>query len=205
MRIPRESFGKVWFYMTFAYNPRPLELHDGWDVIVVGGGPAGVTAAYSAAREGAKTLLIEATGALGGMSTMGMVPAWCPFSDKEKIIYRGLAERIFNAGKAETKFVDPDRLDWVPINPESMKVIYDDLMKEVGVKVLFGTVLSDVDSSDGNINALIVTNKAGLSFERNTRTSPSPPNNTADFSVATIPQKVCGLPGHTQASSSSRT
>lgn len=166
MRIQRESFGKVWFYMTFAYNPRPLELHDGWDVIVVGGGPAGVTAAYSAAREGAKTLLIEATGALGGMSTMGMVPAWCPFSDKEKIIYRGLAERIFNAGKAETKFVDPDRLDWVPINPESMKVIYDDLMKEVGVKVLFGTVLSDVDSSDGNINALIVTNKAGLSAYR---------------------------------------
>lgn len=94
---------------------------------------------------------------------MGMVPAWCPFSDKEKIIYRGLAERIFNAGKAETPFVDPKRLDWVPINPEVMKVIYDDLMNEVGVKVLFGTMLSSVDTEDGNINAIIVTNKAGLS------------------------------------------
>ena len=114
--------------MSYTLKPREIPMHDGYDVIVVGGGPAGVAAAYSAAREGANTLLIEATGALGGMSTMGMVPAWCPFSDKEKIIYRGLAERIFNAGKAETPFVDPKRLDWVPINPEVMKVIYDDLM-----------------------------------------------------------------------------
>ncbi|HIX91772.1 MAG TPA: FAD-dependent oxidoreductase [Firmicutes bacterium] len=149
--------------MSYTLKPREIPMHDGYDVIVVGGGPAGVAAAYSAAREGANTLLIEATGALGGMSTMGMVPAWCPFSDKEKIIYRGLAERIFNAGKAQTPFVDPKRLDWVPINPEVMKVIYDDLMNEVGVKVLFGTVLSSVDAEDGTINAIIVTNKAGLS------------------------------------------
>ncbi|MCI8388817.1 MAG: FAD-dependent oxidoreductase [Clostridiales bacterium] len=148
---------------TYQLKPREITLHDGYDVIVVGGGPAGVTAAYSAAREGAKTLLIEATGALGGMSTMGMVPAWCPFSDKEKIIYCGLAERILNLSKTATPFVDPKRLDWVPINPESMKVIYDDLMAEVGVEVLFGTVLSDVDSSSGKINAIIVTNKAGMS------------------------------------------
>jgi hypothetical protein len=154
--------------MNYQMKQREIPLHDEFDVIIVGGGPAGVTAAYSAAREGAKTLLIEATTALGGMSTMGMVPAWCPFSDKEKIIYRGLAERIFNAGKAETKFVDPKRLDWVPINPESMKVIYDEMMEEVGVKVLFGTVLSSVDTSvsddgESKVDTIIVTNKAGLS------------------------------------------
>lgn len=48
---------------------------------------------------GAKTLLIEAMGQLGGMGTAGMVPAWCPFSDGEKIIYRGLAEKIFEASR----------------------------------------------------------------------------------------------------------
>ncbi|MGM9653568.1 MAG: FAD-dependent oxidoreductase [Eubacteriales bacterium] len=149
--------------MAYQMKARTLTLHDGYDVIVVGGGPSGVAAAVSAAREGAKTLLIEATGALGGMSTMGLVPAWCPFSDKEKIIYRGLAERILNAGKAQMKFVDPASLNWVPINPEVMKRVYDDLCTEFGVEVLFGTMLSDADAENGHINAIIVTNKAGLS------------------------------------------
>ena len=76
-----------------------IKVNDQWDVIVVGGGPAGCTAAISAAREGARTLLIEAMGQLGGMGTAGMVPAWCPFSDGEKIIYRGLAEKIFRASR----------------------------------------------------------------------------------------------------------
>lgn len=71
-----------------------IKVDDQWDVIIVGGGPAGCTAAIAAAREGAKTLLIEAMGQLGGMGTAGMVPAWCPFSDGEKIIYKGLAEKI---------------------------------------------------------------------------------------------------------------
>lgn len=72
-----------------------------WDVIVVGGGPAGCTSAISAAREGAHTLLIEAGGQLGGMGTAGLVPTWSPFSDGEKIIYRGLAEKIFVESKKE--------------------------------------------------------------------------------------------------------
>ena len=45
---------------------REIALDDSWDVIVVGGGPAGCTAAAAAAREGAKTLLVEGTGCLGG-------------------------------------------------------------------------------------------------------------------------------------------
>ena len=82
---------------TLAMKRRKIQIDSDWDVIVVGGGPSGCTAAISAAREGAKTLLIEATGQLGGMGTTGMIPAWCPFSDGEKIIYRGLAEKVFRA------------------------------------------------------------------------------------------------------------
>lgn len=48
-----------------------IAVDDRWDVIVIGGGPGGCTAAISAAREGAKTLLIEAMGQLGGMGTAG--------------------------------------------------------------------------------------------------------------------------------------
>ena len=46
-----------------------IKVDDQWDVIIVGGGPAGCTAAIAATREGAKTLLIEAMGQLGGMVT----------------------------------------------------------------------------------------------------------------------------------------
>jgi Dehydrogenases (flavoproteins) len=148
--------------MNYTMQTRSIPYDDSWDVIVVGGGPAGVTAAAAAARDGARTLLIEATGCLGGMSTMGLVPAWCPFSDKEKIIYCGLAERIFTASKAAMPFLNQAQMDWVPIDPEKMKVIYDDLMDEFGVTVLFNTVLSGVDTSDGKVTALLVTNKNGL-------------------------------------------
>ena len=105
-----------------TYTPRPvaLPLDDSWDVIVVGGGPAGCTAAAAAAREGAKTLLVEASGMLGGAGTGALVNAWCPFSDQEKIIYRGLAEKVFNRCKEGQPHVKADALDWVAIDPERL-------------------------------------------------------------------------------------
>src|ERR1700722_7468038 len=118
---------------------RSLPLDDSWDVIVVGGGPAGSTAAIAAAREGAKTLLIEQTGALGGSGTSALVPAWCPFSEKEKIIYRGLAEKVFTRAKKDLRHVKKGALDWVPIEAETLKRVYDDLVTEAGVTVLFHT------------------------------------------------------------------
>jgi cation diffusion facilitator CzcD-associated flavoprotein CzcO len=71
---------------------REIPVNTDYDVIVAGGGPAGCAAAAAAARNGAKTLLLEATSTLGGMGTIGLVPRFCPFSDQEKIIYRGIAE-----------------------------------------------------------------------------------------------------------------
>ena len=85
---------------------REIVLNTDYDVIVVGGGPSGCTSAIAAAREGAKTLLIEATGMLGGMGTAGLVPAWCPFSDGEKTIYRGLAQKIFEMTKSRMNVIN---------------------------------------------------------------------------------------------------
>ncbi|CQR55008.1 FAD-dependent oxidoreductase [Paenibacillus riograndensis] len=96
-----------------------IPLQDSWDVIVVGGGPAGCTAAAAAAREGARTLLVEATSSLGGMGTSGLVPAWCPFSDLEQIIYRGLAVKVFESLKAQMPHVRKDAMDWVPMTRRS--------------------------------------------------------------------------------------
>lgn len=152
-------------YHTFV--PRPILLDDSWDVIVAGGGPSGCTAAAAASREGARTLLIESTGALGGSGTSALVPAWCPFSDKEKIIYRGLAEKVFTAAKKGCPHVKSSELDWVPINAEWLKRVYDDLVTEAGVTVLFQTVLSAVETNDeGSVTTLMVSNKRGLSALR---------------------------------------
>ncbi|ASA20715.1 FAD-dependent oxidoreductase [Paenibacillus donghaensis] len=148
---------------TYKLQRLELPVDGGWDVIVVGGGPAGCTAAAAAAREGARTLLIEATGSLGGMGTSGLVPAWCPFSDKETIIYRGLAMKVFEELKQQMPHVDREALDWVPIEPEKLKVIYDQLVLEAGVTVLFQTTLGSVETDgDGRITALITASKNGL-------------------------------------------
>jgi len=140
-----------------------IPVNNSWDVIIVGGGPAGCTAAAAAAREGAKTLLVEATGSLGGMGTSGLVPAWCPFSDKEVVIYRGLAMKVFESLKEQMPHVSKEAMDWVPIDPEKLKRIYDDLVLEAGVTVLFHTLLGSVETDDdGNVIALITASKNGL-------------------------------------------
>jgi hypothetical protein len=149
---------------TYTLQTRNIPLSGSWDVIVAGGGPAGCTAAASAAREGARTLLVEFSGSLGGSGTSALVPAWCPFSDKEKIIYRGLAERVFEQCKAGMPHVPRENLDWVPIDPERLKRVYDELISSSGATVLFNTFLSAVekDDSDG-VSTVIVSNKQGLS------------------------------------------
>lgn len=135
-----------------------------YDVVVLGGGPAGCAAAAAAARDGAKTLLVEAGGMLGGMGTLGLVPAWTPFSDGKKIIYRGIAQRVFEETKRETPSVPADAMDWVPINVEALKRVYDNLVQESGVEVLFHTVFSHVvvNTAGDQVEWVILSNKEGL-------------------------------------------
>ena len=138
-----------------------------WDVVVVGGGPGGCAAAVAAARAGAKTLLLEGTGAAGGMGTGGLVPACCPFSDGEKIIYRGIAETVFRRAKAGLRHLGEKLLNWVSIDPEALKPTYDELLMEHGVSVLFHTFVAGVEmAGDGTIDAVIAGNKAGLTAFR---------------------------------------
>ncbi|HEY3377593.1 MAG TPA: FAD-dependent oxidoreductase [Armatimonadota bacterium] len=152
---------------TYTLTERTLPCDDTWEVIVVGGGPAGCAAATAAAREGAKTLLLEATGCLGGMGTSGLVPAWTPFSDQQRIIYGGLAERVFTECKAGMPHVEPRALDWVPLDPERLKRIYDVMVTDACAAVLFNTALVAVDTDGaGAVAAIITQNKAGLTAYR---------------------------------------
>lgn len=147
----------------FLLQPRELPLDDQWDVIVAGGGPAGCAAAAAAASVGSRTLLIEATGSLGGMGTLGLVPAWCPFTDKERVVYGGFAEKVLRRCMGGMPHVPSSQLDWTPIDPELLKRIYDDLVTQAGATVLFHTQLAAVEAAGGKVDAVITSSKSGLS------------------------------------------
>ncbi len=95
------------------------------------------------------------------MGTSGLLNAWCPFTDKEKIIYKGIAEKVFMEAK---KGVPHARgYDWIPINTEYLKVVYDDLVMSQGVSVLFFSNMAAVEMKNKEmVDAIIVANKAGL-------------------------------------------
>jgi len=83
------------------------------DVVVVGGGPGGVASAIAAARMGAKTVLIERYGHLGGMATGGLInifPNLSDISGKQRIF--GLNQEIIDRMKARNAAFSPDQKDW---------------------------------------------------------------------------------------------
>ena len=85
--------------MEYTIRPRSVSLDDSYDVIVAGGGPAGVAAAYSAAREGAKVLSFRGDrGSRRNEHDGSGGPCWRPYSDGERMVYGGIAERILMAG-----------------------------------------------------------------------------------------------------------
>lgn len=151
----------------FLMTERRIPMEDAWDVIVVGGGPAGCAAATAAAREGARTLLVEATGILGGMGTAGLVPWFCGYGDGERNIARGLAGHVRLAladGMPHLKrAMEKNPLTAPAIDPELLKRIYDDMVAQSGARVLFHSQLCGVEKTPGGkAETLIVANKRGL-------------------------------------------
>jgi hypothetical protein len=152
---------------SYTLPPQAIPVVDDYDVIVVGGGPAGCAAAAAAARDGVRTLLLEATGALGGMGTAGLVPSWAPFTDHERVIYCGIAARVLAETKAAMPHVPATSYTWVPIDPEALKRVYDNLVTECGATVQFNTMLSLVErDAAGGVTAIVATSKAGLTAYR---------------------------------------
>jgi len=152
---------------SFVMTERELPLDDSWDVVVAGGGPAGCAAAAAAARQGARTLLLEATGALGGMGTSGLVPWFCGYGDGQTIIARGLADRVrlgLRDGMPHLRAaMERNELAAPAIDPELLKRIYDDIVTTAGAEVLFHSQLCGAETGDnGEVAALIVASKTGL-------------------------------------------
>jgi len=141
---------------------KTIPVREKYDVIVCGGGAAGIGAALASAEKGAKTALVERFGFLGGMATAGYVNPMSEFSYNGRQVVGGIAWRfaqklIENGGG----LVEEPRCN-VSFNPEIYKLSAQQLMNEYGVKTIMNTMLIDCVMEGSKISSVILSNKSGL-------------------------------------------
>lgn len=128
------------------------------DVLVVGGGPAGTTAALAASRAGRSVFLAEETGAFGGAATAAGVPSFCMFGDGKRLLADGIGLEIRRLVSQEYPL---DR-DFVPINAEDLKLAYDRIMSASTVQFSFFTRLCAVRTRGRRVVGAVFVTKRGL-------------------------------------------
>jgi hypothetical protein len=160
--------------MEYIRESKETGICGEYDVIVVGGGVAGVSAALSAARHNAKVLIIEKQVVFGGLATAGHVIYYDPLCDgMGHKVYSGVSEELFytsikygyNTLAGEWRGGPPEvatqkRYSTV-FNGPAFIFALDELVVSAKIDILFDTVFCDVDMNDGVCNAIIVENKSG--------------------------------------------
>lgn len=138
------------------------------EVLVVGAGPAGIGAAIAAARNGARVMLIERYGFIGGNLTQAMVNPMLTFHDVSgRQVIRGIAgeivdrlvERAQSVGHAGD--ITNDNASITPFDPEGMKILLLDMVEEAGVQLLLHTWLAGAERPDSRVEHIIVESKSG--------------------------------------------
>ena len=140
-----------------------------YDVVVIGGGSAGVAAALGASECSVKTLLVERNPYLGGEATHSNVTSYCGFftrGEKPDQVVKGIGEKVLqklrdmhentdyfiskSTGNASIRF-----------NPEKLKLALDDLIEESKVDLLLNTSLIEVKKTGDRIEEIICMDDAG--------------------------------------------
>ncbi|WP_243354878.1 FAD-dependent oxidoreductase [Bacillus litorisediminis] len=139
-----------------------------FDVVVAGGGPAGINAAIASGRAGAKTLLIERYGFLGGMSTVALVYPWMTFHTSSGIqVIKGIAQeivdRLMSQGGSPGHLRDTVGFTYsvTPYHPEKYKLLALDMLEEAGVEVLVHSFADQVEVEGNQIKSIKLTTKSG--------------------------------------------
>lgn len=175
---------------TFLEAAREIRVFGETEVLVVGGGPAGIAAAVSAARTGAKTTLIERYGHLGGMSTGGLViliPFMSDGTAERPIagICQELIDRLDAIGGAvhpkdeEVGSTEPDTVNFwrrrgtgsmatggivrygTLVDPEKLKCVLNDMIEEAGVKLILHSWGSRAVMEGNDIKGVYFESKSG--------------------------------------------
>lgn len=156
-----------------TYNNATVKEAGSFDVIVVGAGSAGATAAIASARAGVKTLLLERLPFLGGTSTAVLdtfYGYYTPGSKSIKVV-GGIADDVVNGlKKYNASFERPNTFGagtGVTYHPEYLKVVWEKLVIEANCQVLLNSWVQDViKEEDGVISGLITATKSGLQLFR---------------------------------------
>ncbi len=125
------------------------------DVLVLGSGPSGFAAAYSAAKNGAKVILVEQCGDVGGISTSGLMSHWtgtCGSPLYHEILKRSAAKNEGEWKDKVTKYIDPEKL----------KTLYLEMLSEVNVKIMLYTFAVDAICEGDKVLGATVVNKSGM-------------------------------------------
>ena len=153
------------------------------DVLVAGGGIAGVSAAIAAARRGARVTLIERSFQLGGLATSGLVTIYLPICDgMGRQVSFGIAEELLRLSvehgwesdiekhvlpeiwltdhTREERAADGKRFD-VQFNPHLFVMSLERVLRELGVRILYGATAVATSEKDGRIEAVIIESKSG--------------------------------------------
>ena len=162
---------------------RDLPVHGDFDVVVAGGGMAGVAAAVAAARNGAGVCLIDKQSALGGLATLGVVAIYLPIGDgRGRQVVGGLGEELLKLSVADLRADDEAArfrgipACWQPdgdadrrrstryraeFNPASLMFALEKLVVDSGVTLMYDTRVCSVVRDGARVSHLVVENKSG--------------------------------------------
>lgn len=148
-----------------------------FDIIVAGGGVAGVAAAVSAARENKKVLIIEKQTMLGGLATSGLITYFVPMCNgRGTQIMKGMADEFLKMAttygfddiapewKGEAPFSDPPKRLKSHYDTGMFALALNKLVANYNVKVMYDSVITDVVMDGNACKGLIVDNKSGKSY-----------------------------------------
>ncbi|MBO4671411.1 MAG: FAD-dependent oxidoreductase, partial [Bacteroidales bacterium] len=167
------------FAASCAAHDGPSRDLGSTDVLVVGGGPAGVCAAIAAARCGAQTVIVEQGNCLGGMATRGLVAPFmtCYDTTGETMVIRGIFEEIVDRMVALGGAIHPSQVRagspfsaWItaghdhltPFDAETMKFVLDQMCDEAGVKVMYHSTLVDPIIKGNSVCGIRLLNREGI-------------------------------------------
>lgn len=167
--------------MSTRLYQRDIDVAEATDVLVVGGGPAGLAAAVSAARTGASVRVIDRFGVVGGNLTAGLVgPCMTSFSlDGQTQLVRGVFDEFVRRMEKQGGAVHPSRIkagtqysgfikyghDAVtPFEAETAKRVAQEMLLEEGVDLLLHTWAVDAVVEDETVRGIVIVNKSGMSY-----------------------------------------
>lgn len=138
---------------------REVPVYDLADIVVVGGGPAGIAAAIAAARSNQKVILVEQSGQLGGMGTLANVSIFMGVGNVTGI-YREIISEFLPA-----QVLPDDHAGfsiWPQFDPFRLRHYLNEKLEKEGVEVLFHAGFSGAMMEDGRVQAIVLNTREGL-------------------------------------------